>query len=279
MLGSRVSTVAAPAWLVGLLTPLLARWVARAMAKKYPDLSPAEIGEKRRAENASGLGTGHGHAFVDAVIARLPEKDQSSVPVEKPASAWALIAANLLPLYAVLFWNWEVFPVLALFWMENIVIGALNAARMLTLDPTDPALWAAKLLMVPFFCIHYGIFTFAHGMFLFSMFGHGSMSEGALLGSALRALEEWNLWLPLAALAASHLFSFFSNYLYRGEFRRGELSELMVQPYARIVMLHLAILIGGFGAMALGSPIWALVVLVAIKVALDLRAHLKEHRV
>jgi hypothetical protein len=29
--------------------------------------------------------------------------------------------------------------------------------------------------------------------------------------------------------------------------------------------------------MALGSPLWALLVLVALKVALDLKAHVKEH--
>ena len=43
-------------------------------------------------------------------------------------------------------------------------------------------------------------------------------------------------------------------------------------------MLHLAILLGGFAAMALHSPAWALVVLVAIKTAMDVRAHRREHR-
>ena len=37
-------------------------------------------------------------------------------------------------------------------------------------------------------------------------------------------------------------------------------------------------LLGGFAAMALGSPLWALLVLLVLKVVLDLRAHLKEHR-
>jgi hypothetical protein len=30
-------------------------------------------------------------------------------------------------------------------------------------------------------------------------------------------------------------------------------------------------------AMALGSPVWALLVLLAVKIAVDLKAHLKEH--
>jgi len=82
----------------------------------------------------------------------------------------------------------------------------------------------------------------------------------------------------IAALAASHLFSFIWNYLYRGEFRRAALTELMQQPYGRVVVLHLTILLGGFAAMLLGSPLWALLLLIGLKIALDLKAHLKEHR-
>jgi hypothetical protein len=125
--------------------------------------------------------------------------------------------------------------------------------------------------------VHYGIFTAVHGMFVFSMFGH-SRASGLGLPELARAAEDWNLWLPIGALLASHLFSFFWNYLYRGEFRRASLPELMMKPYARVIILHLTILFGGFAAMALGSPLWALLVLLGIKVALDLRAHLKEHR-
>src|SRR6185503_20719029 len=99
-------------------------------------------------------------------------------------------------------------------------------------------------------------------------------AEGLWVNDALgMAAREFDLWLPIAVLAASHLFSFFWNYLHRGEFRRAALAELMVQPYARVVVLHLTILAGGFAAMALRSPRWALVVLLAVKLALDLRAH------
>jgi hypothetical protein len=78
-------------------------------------------------------------------------------------------------------------------------------------------------------------------------------------------------------LVASHLFSFAWNYLYRGELRRAQLSSLMAKPYGRVVVLHIAIILGGIGAMALGSPVWALLVLLAMKIGLDWKAHVKEH--
>ena len=242
--GSSGKVVQAPPWLAWLLTPLIARHAARGLSEKYPGLGPQE------------------------------EKETA-----KPVSAWILLAANLIPVAGVLLWGWSVFALLVLFWMENVIIGAFFALRMLCADPRDAALWAGKLFMVPFFCFHYGMFTAIHGVFVFSIFGGKSYSASGLqvLEPAARAASELGLWLPLAALLASHAFSFVWNYLVRGEFRRASLPALMAKPYGRVVVLHLAIILGGIGAMALGSPVWALLVLLALKIGLDLKAHVKEH--
>ena len=215
--------------------------------------------------------------LVDAVVARIaPPAEQRAA---RPVSAWVLVAANIVPLAGVLFWDWDVFALLLLFWMENVVIGVLNVLRMLCADPLDVALWAGKLLMVPFFCVHYGMFTAGHGVLLLSLFGGASYRASGLspLEPAVRAAADYDLWLPIAVLAVSHLFSFLWNYLYRGEFRRMTITELMAKPYGRVVVLHVTIILGGFGVAALGSPVWALVLLLALKTGLDLRAHVKEH--
>lgn len=197
-------------------------------------------------------------------------------------SALALLAANLLPLYGVLAWDWPVFPLLLLFWFENVMLGLLNALRMLLADPENLGSWLSKLLMIPFFCVHYGMFTAGHGVFVFAFFGgkeYESLSQGLwVLKPAARAAAEFNLWLPLAALAGSHLFSFAWNYVLKGEYREARVENLMMKPYARVIVLHVTVLFGGFGAMALGSPLWALLLLIALKIGLDLAAHLKEHR-
>ena len=266
------TTVQAPAWLARLLMPLMARHVAREMAKKYPGLGAADIAEKMRAETPAVVDA---EQFIAAVVAHLPR--QAPEPAGKPPSAWVLVAANLLPLYGVLFWDWEAFPLLALFWMENVIIGLLNAGRMLLIAPGNPAAWLAKLFLVPFFCVHYGLFTAVHGIFVFSMFGKYAIEDLEVLGPAARATADWNLWLPLGALAASHVFSFFWNFVHRGEYLRASLEQQMARPYGRVVVLHLTILVGGMAAMALGSPVWALLVLIGVKIAMDLKAHLKEH--
>lgn len=267
----------APPWLIRLLTPLLARHAARELSVQHPHLRPEDIGAKMRADIGAAPSE-EASRFVDAVVSRLPAQGHA-VETEKPLSAWLLLAANLVPVAGVLLWDWSVFALLALFWMENVIVGVFFVLRMLCADPRDPALWAGKLFMVPFFCFHYGMFTTIHGVFVFSLFGGKAyaLQDLRVLEPAARAASELGLWLPLAALLASHGFSFFWNYLYRGEFRSAQLPALMAKPYGRVVVLHVAIILGGMAAMALGSPVWALLVLLALKIGLDLKAHLKEH--
>jgi hypothetical protein len=283
--GSRTSVaraVQAPPWLARLFFPLIARHAASELARQHPDLTPEQIGEKMRADLPANAEP-HLHEMVDAVVARLPPK---AAPGARPASysrlsAALLVLVNLVPLYGVLAWNWDVFPLLVLFWAENVIVGVLNAARMLCIDPADPLLWGTKLFLVPFFCLHYGLFTAGHGVFVLSgMFGgQGYRVEGLNpLGAALAAFRDYDLWLAAGLLAASHLFSFFWNYLRGREYLRARLKPLMHQPYVRVILLHLTIIFGGMTTIALGSPVWALVLLIAMKVAIDVTAHLKEHR-
>jgi len=194
-----------------------------------------------------------------------------------PPSAIVLLLANLVPLAGVVAFHWTVLSVLLLYWFENVVIGAFNVLKMAFANPKSLASDAIKVFLIPFFIFHYGMFTFVHGMFILALFGHvaGGMPGPATFSAALRdAGVGWGV----VAIVASHGFSFFHNYWMSGEYRNASPQVLMAQPYARVVVLHVAILIGGLGTVALGSPVVALVVLVALKTAIDFKAHLAERR-
>jgi hypothetical protein len=138
----------------------------------------------------------------------------------------------------------------------------------------------SKLAIVPFFIAHYGIFCLVHGVFVFGIFGHDVIAFGLFgeLRNFVRILTERQLWWCIVPLAGSHLYSFFRNYLGRGEYRRTIAMMLMIQPYGRVVLLHVAILFGGFVALALGSNVGVLAILIAGKTAVDLYFHLRERR-
>lgn len=200
----------------------------------------------------------------------------------------ALLLANLFPLAGVLFWGWEVFPLMLLFWLENVVVGIFNLLRIL-LAGREAGPFALKLFLIPFFTVHYGMFTLVHGIFVFALFGGvmfpdanpNPVSPEDLFEGNWLVLESvvWQYHLQWAVLALflSHGFSFVYNYLGKGEYRRTNLGQLMSAPYHRVIVLHVVILAGGFCTMLLGAPILALALLVVLKTTVDLVAHQNEH--
>jgi hypothetical protein len=200
-------------------------------------------------------------------------------PVRWDISTATLVVANATPLFGVLFLRWRVFPLLFLYWLENVVVGLFNVARMATADPDDPQSWAAKLFMIPFFCFHYGMFCFVHGIFVFALFGtKHSGTAFELLGNVLPTIRYTGLGFAVLSLTSSHAVSFFVNYIYGGEYKHASVAQLMAQPYSRVVVLHITILGGGFAMMALGSPVYGLLMLVAVKTAVDVAAHRAERK-
>lgn len=212
---------------------------------------------------------------VAALAQAAPDPDWWRQP-----SAIVLILANLVPVGGVIFAQWEIFPVMLLFWLENLIVGIVTALKMLTCGRGHIG---EKLFTVPFFIIHYGGFCAGHGIFMISLFAPKSVSAPDVGGflpdpmGIVLLIQQQGLWIAVVALAASHGFSFLFNFFGRGEYRNAEVSKLMFAPYGRIIVLHVVILFGGFVVMTLDSPLIALLMLVILKIILDVAAHVKEH--
>ena len=193
-------------------------------------------------------------------------------------SLLALVLANAFPVVGVLFLGWTVFPLVLLYWLENVVVGAFNVARLLFAQPREPVYWAVKLFLIPFFVVHFGMFTYIHGVLVLALFGPKGTRPFELLETVPPAIRANHLGWAVASLMVSHGLSFYWNYLRNGEYQRASLNALMMQPYSRVVVLHLTVLFGGWLVMAIGSPLPALVLLAAVKTAADLRSHKAERR-
>lgn len=220
-----------------------------------------------------------------------------------------MVAANLLPLFGVVFLGWSTFNVVFLYWMENVVIGIINVLKMITCQPSLDAIkekyadrfagiteeqqaqleqmaddgslvsLGTKIFLIPFFAFHYGFFCFGHLIFITLMLGGGGIMGG---GNPFDRIDNINVTFGLAlsvvALFVSHLVSYFTNFLGKEEYRNTAAPILMFLPYARIVVLHVAIVLSGFFTLMLGQPIWLLVLLVIGKIILDLTMHKREHK-
>ncbi len=207
--------------------------------------------------------------------------------LRRRVSLLSLVVVNLLPLLGVLFFNWDVAALVVLYWSENLVLGFFTILKMLVKSPL------AGLGSSLFFTIHYGGFCAVHGLFILVMLVSEDINPfpedpwpvflvfpQLLLNVVRLVLEqappEWLL--AFCALFVSHGISFFVNFMRGPEREQLTQRQLMGAPYGRIVVLHIAIIFGGFAVMALGQPLLMLVVLVLLKLGLDIKLHLREHR-
>ena len=222
------------------------------------------------------------------------------------ASLALLLTANAMPLVALVSGRWTAGDVLIAFWLENIVIGVWTLVRLATTAGPDavtgrpgdaPGLLetgtvevlpdgtrvqfpgvAARVAIGAFFTLHYGIFTLVHGFFTFDLVG----ATGATGGVGDFALM-------FLVLFASHGLSTGIHWFARQERTQFGLISTMKQPYGRILVMHSAVIGGGYlvahrgpedllaawpGLAVLGPGL----LLIAIKLVTDVAAHLRQHR-
>jgi hypothetical protein len=191
-------------------------------------------------------------------------------------SSLALIVANLVPLAGVLGLDWNVSWIMLFYWSENLVIGFFNVLKMrraegpvgdsrMTLNGR-PVVENSRRSLIVFFMVHYGGFTFCHGIFVVAMFGAHLRGSPTQFG------------MGLLTLLLSHGVSYRRNFIGRGEYKKVSFATLFWQPYGRVVIMHMTILLGGAWAQSKGSPVYGLLVLIALKTTIDLTAHWIEHR-
>lgn len=186
-----------------------------------------------------------------------------------------LIAANLLPVAGVLFWDWHIFSLLFLFWCENVVIGIFGIARMMM---SSEAGFGANVFQGLFFTVHYGGFMFGHLFFLTAMFLNDSFTtrSGNPFNNFLSLFDRWTIT-ALIALAVSHGWSFFENFVGKKEYSSLTPAAAMSLPYKRMMITHVALIAGGFLLTRLDEPTVGLLVLLLMKIALDVIFHRREH--
>ncbi|WP_456447579.1 DUF6498-containing protein [Thiolapillus sp.] len=187
----------------------------------------------------------------------------------------ALVAFNLLSLAIALFMGWDPARILFLYWAENVVVALWQIPRFFVAESNHPDAGYKlpnRVFMTVFFLFHYGIFTFVHGMLVFSLFLNQEMTQNAVIN-----LVTGTPGLPLALLGLllSHGVQFFSD-LANGTATTTPLNQVMAQPYKRIVVLHLVVLLSGALLMFLPYPMTSLVLLAVIKTGMDVYMDRKQ---
>lgn len=211
--------------------------------------------------------------------------DVAPRPVGRRLDAVLAIGSAALIAYGVLALGWSVFIVMALFWFENVVIGGFNVLRMLVSGARiGGAGMAGAVAMAAFFTVHYGGFTAAHGFVVLLVFGlpelgHPLMERGTFgpLGPMVQTLlGDRADWLAMAAIVVIMHTASFVRWAKATREQPTPVKELMAAPYGRMVVLHIALLAGGFLIMSLKAPAAGVLLLVALKLGYDLTSLWRE---
>lgn len=212
-----------------------------------------------------------------------PLDDVIDPAAESQARAWravdialAIVSAAVLA-WGVLFGGWSLFAVMALFWLENVVIGAFNVVRILFAGALGGLMvFVGALAMSVFFTVHYGLFTAVHGVFVAMLFGReaGIGMDGGLF-QPLGRMFGWLLANRDTVLAIVAIVALHAAALVRWIMQRvaGEATNenLITAPYSRIVVLHVALIFGAFLMFSMKLPQAAVLLLIALKLLYDLK--------
>ena len=186
----------------------------------------------------------------------------------KPFMLTGLLILNLVPLVGVFVFQWKSFDLIFLYWLENVIIGVFTLLRMLVRPYGHPLELILPLFLAPFFALHYGGFCWGHGTFVVSLFGPEHLDGVGLLTVALRVILDNGLLWAAGSLALIQVLDWARDIHTHGLGAQG-VKTLMVAPYRRIVVLHIAILAAGFLLSALHDPMIGLLALIAVKTASD----------
>lgn len=213
----------------------------------------------------------------------------------------ALVGSNLVPLLGVLVFDWSIQGLLVVYWLESGIIGLLNVPKILSAHgaetsasrseaaqltsggetvtlpdppesiPETPAWRRENGGVALFFIKHYGLFWLGHGVFIgiFPLIATGMafVPRAALPTMAVGA----------GAVGVSHYVSYRQNYLSGGEWRTVPPGRRINAPYGRVMVMHLTIIFGAFVVARIDAPVGVLVIMIGLKIALDIRGHLREH--
>jgi hypothetical protein len=197
------------------------------------------------------------------------------------------LAVNLLPLAGVLVWGWDAAALVLFYWLENVMIGAITALRII-LASAGRSGWTGAIggtVNAGMFAIHYGLFCFVHGALLLEVFGGadgGSRLDADTIGGVVADLisdvlgHGLHMGWVFALTAGWYAFVFVRDFVLSGEWRRTDPKEEMFAPYPRVLVMHVAVFVIAGALEFVGDPGMGAAALVLARAAWGLRQNLRR---
>jgi len=198
----------------------------------------------------------------------IQQSASDSVPISwASSSTLVLIAVNLVPLIGIAFFDWGLGTTMVLYWAETAIVLFFTILKKISQN------LIAGLLSSLFMSAQVAIFMAVNFLFIWSVFVQVGPNVRTPLSEVAAYMDA--LWLTLLALLISHGYSFKKNYLDRQDRRQQKVSYRDL--YSRIFVLQIAVVFGGGATLIMGNSFIAFLILVALKIFVDGKLHIRQY--
>ena len=214
--------------------------------------------------------------------------------LRRSPEAYNILLVNILILAMVIFMEPNKYIVIAAYFFETLVIGINNVIKMLIITFFSPARnekpdlipdkrkskgfsspLQLNLFLILFFILHFSIFYFVQ---LGLMIGAGGgltdsfPGDNSFLPNPFAFFRE-TLWeqgiITIVAIILVQLFSLIYSFILKGEYNVTNCIYQAIQPYGRIILQQIVVLIGGFFIIIMQDPVIFSCILIIIKTFVD----------
>lgn len=199
-------------------------------------------------------------------------------------SDYFLIAVNLLPVAGVWLWNWNPKEVFLVYCLETIIVGIFTLAKMGIVSITRKTdIWyngpsqtnLPGLFFMLFFLLHYGIFV---GVQMGIFFGVSGIGKGSNI-TTFSFFYKWpqlisnDSLIMLGAFVFVYGYKMVVDFILPRQYRTIPMMMLMFQPYGRIIIQQMTVIIGSM-FLTLGAGKAFILIFAIIKIFFELFVNL-----
>jgi hypothetical protein len=185
-----------------------------------------------------------------------------------------ILVTNLIPLWGMKVFDWQVADCLMIYWGESFIILFAAVLKAIIWIFYNRSLWGIVFMtFITANCIGGLLDT---GMTIAGMGGHAAIVAGEKSGRQVfhEAVFNREFLMACAVIAIFHLYDVVKNFVLGGEMREGAaILSLVFIPFMRIVLVYFIMVICMVVVYIFESPFGALFAIFLIKTTIDIYAY------
>lgn len=162
-----------------------------------------------------------------------------------------IIFSNLFPLYGVIHYNWTIFSVVYIYWLELLIISTFQLLKIMFAEGDEEATFFSKLTIAfRFFAFRTGIFFF-YLIFIVVFLGFLISGKENSDGSGIQLFDviflKGNFYkITLLSFLVYNIVEFVVLFLLNGAYKNAKPEDNFIILEPHILVVHLVVVLGTF---------------------------------